>query len=165
MRVVVVGATGNVGTSLVRALAGDAGIESVVGIARRLPTLDVAKTEWIEGDVSRSDLVPLLRGADTVVHLAWLIQPSHDPGLLHRVNVEGSQRVFEAVAEAGVRSSTRLPSARTPRVRSTGSSTRPGRSAAFGRASTGGRRPKSSVVSTCSSRSTRRFESRGCGRD
>jgi nucleoside-diphosphate-sugar epimerase len=36
MRVVVIGATGNVGTSTVRALAADPAVDSIVGIARRL---------------------------------------------------------------------------------------------------------------------------------
>jgi UDP-glucose 4-epimerase len=102
MRVVVVGATGNVGTSLLAALADEDRVESVLGIARRRPELHVDKVEWAEADVTSSDLVPLFRGADAVVHLAWLIQPSRDLQLLRRVNVEGSERVFEAVAEADV---------------------------------------------------------------
>src|SRR4051794_29030814 len=101
MRVVVVGATGNVGTSLLAALAEDDQVDSVVGVARRRPELRVDKVEWAEADVASSDLVPLFRGADAVVHLAWLIQPSRDLQLLRRVNVGGSERVFEAVAEAG----------------------------------------------------------------
>jgi hypothetical protein len=40
-------------------------------------------------DVAGSDLVRLFRGADAVVHLAWLIQPARDPDLLWRVNVQG----------------------------------------------------------------------------
>jgi len=102
VRVVVVGASGNAGTSVLRALARDPAIESVVGVARRRPQLDVAKTEWSVADVAESDLVPIFRGADAVVHLAWLIQPARDPQLLWRVNVEGSIRVFRAVADAGV---------------------------------------------------------------
>jgi nucleoside-diphosphate-sugar epimerase len=46
--------------------------------------------------------VPHFRGADAVVHLAWLIQPSRDLSLLWRTNVDGSTRLFRAVAEAGV---------------------------------------------------------------
>ena len=102
MRVVVVGATGNVGTSVLAALAEEHQVESVLGVARRRPELQVDKVEWAEADVASSDLVPLFRGADAVVHLAWLIQPSRDLELLRRVNVDGSERVFKAVAEAGV---------------------------------------------------------------
>jgi UDP-glucose 4-epimerase len=102
MRVVVVGASGNVGTSLLERLAGDPGVESILGLARRRPQLDVPKTEWAEADVASSDLVPHFRGADCVVHLAWLIQPARDRRRLWRANVEGSARVFRAVADAGV---------------------------------------------------------------
>ena len=102
MRVVVVGATGNVGTSLLTALADDPEVESVLGVARRTPTADFPKTEWARGDIADDDLVPRFRGADAVVHLAWVIQPSHDPKLLWRINVEGTTRVLDAVAAAGV---------------------------------------------------------------
>jgi len=102
VRVVVVGATGNVGTSLLSVLAEDDRIDSVVGVARRLPRLEVPKVEWARADVASTDLEPIFRGADAVVHLAWLIQPSRDQALLRRVNVEGSARVFHAVAAAGV---------------------------------------------------------------
>jgi nucleoside-diphosphate-sugar epimerase len=102
MRVVVVGGTGNVGTSLVEALEADSSVESILGLARRRPRLELAKTEWAEADVVSSDLVPHFRGADAVVHLAWAIQPSRDPSELWRVNVLGSERVFRAVAEARV---------------------------------------------------------------
>jgi UDP-glucose 4-epimerase len=102
MRVVVVGATGNVGTSLLHQLANDGDVESVVGIARRRPNLEFPKTTWVEADIVSSDLVSHFRGADAVVHLAWVIQPSRDLGFLWQVNVEGSTRVFRAVADAGV---------------------------------------------------------------
>src|SRR5919199_1050126 len=103
MRLVVVGATGNVGTSLLRAVERDAQVESVLGVARRRPDLVVDKTEWAEADVTRDELVALFRGADVVVHLAWAIQPSRDLLSLWRINVEGSARVFRAVADAGVK--------------------------------------------------------------
>ena len=104
MRVVITGATGNAGTSLLGALAHEDRVDSIVGIARRLPEITLPKTEWVSADVARDDLVPLFRGADAVVHLAWLIQPSHDLDTLRATNVEGSRRVFTAVARAEVRS-------------------------------------------------------------
>ena len=102
MRIVVVGATGNVGTSVLRALGQDERAESVLGIARRIPQREYPKVEWRSADVVRDDLADHFRGADAVVHLAWVIQPSRDLDHLYRVNVEGSQRLFRAVAEANV---------------------------------------------------------------
>jgi UDP-glucose 4-epimerase len=78
VRVVVVGATGNVGTSLLGALSADPDVESVLGLARRLPRLRMPKVAWAVADITRDELAPRFRGADAVVHLAWAIQPSHD---------------------------------------------------------------------------------------
>ena len=103
MRVVVVGATGNIGTSLVRALTADPEVTSVLGLARRLPRWHPEGVEWATADIATDDLVRHLRGADAVVHLAWLFQPTHDPVLTWRVNALGGIRVFRAAAEAGVR--------------------------------------------------------------
>ncbi|WP_188189290.1 NAD-dependent epimerase/dehydratase family protein [Nonomuraea sp. SYSU D8015] len=102
MRVVVVGATGNVGTSVVRALAADESVSSIVGVARRLPGWRIDRTDWRQADVASSDLTRIFDGADVVVHLAWLFQPTRDPATTWRANVLGSMRVFRAVAEAGV---------------------------------------------------------------
>lgn len=102
MRVVVAGATGNVGTSVLAALADEPAVRSIVGIARRRPAVGRPKVEWRPADVTHDDLVALFAGADAVVHLVWIVQPNRDEDALHRVNVEGSLRVFEAVARAEV---------------------------------------------------------------
>jgi nucleoside-diphosphate-sugar epimerase len=99
---VVLGATGNVGTSVVAALAEDPRVASILGVARRLPQWSMPRTEWAQADIGRDDLVSLFRGADVVIHLAWLIQPSHSPLITWRTNVGGSLRVFQAAAEARV---------------------------------------------------------------
>jgi nucleoside-diphosphate-sugar epimerase len=102
MRVVIVGATGNIGTSLIRALADEPRVTSVLGMARRLPDWQAAKTEWVAADIATDDLAPHFRGAAAVVHLAWLFQPIRDPITTWNTNVAGGMRVFQAVAEAGV---------------------------------------------------------------
>ncbi|MBO3749529.1 NAD-dependent epimerase/dehydratase family protein [Streptosporangiaceae bacterium NEAU-GS5] len=102
MRVVVVGATGNVGTSVVQALEGDPAVTSIVGVARRLPRWRPEKTEWRAADVRTADLTEIFAGADVVVHLAWLFQPARDGQITWRNNVLGSIRVFDAVAAANV---------------------------------------------------------------
>jgi UDP-glucose 4-epimerase len=102
VRVVVVGATGNVGTSVLRALADEPGVDSILGLARRIPEARFPKTEWRQADIVRTPLRPHFQDADAVVHLAWLIQPGRDKQTLYEVNVDGSARVFAAAAAAGV---------------------------------------------------------------
>lgn len=102
MRVVVTGATGNVGLGLLRALSGDPEVESVLGIARRSPRLTLPRTTWLEVDVAGADLSSSFAGADAVVHLAWLIQPSRREDITDAVNVEGTRRVLDGVAAADV---------------------------------------------------------------
>ena len=102
MRIAVIGGTGNVGTSVIQALAADDSVDSILGIARRRPDWQPDKTEWATADITSDDLATHLRGADVAVHLAWAIQPSRDGDELRRVNVTGSERVFAAAAEAGV---------------------------------------------------------------
>lgn len=65
MRVVVVGTTGNVGTSLLDALSGEDRVSSVLGISRR-PATDVSrypKTDFVATDVATSELAHHFRGA------------------------------------------------------------------------------------------------------
>jgi nucleoside-diphosphate-sugar epimerase len=102
MRVVVTGASGNVGTSVLEALGRELRVKEIVGIARRVPEVQMPKVEWVGADVTEDDLVPVFAGADTVVHLAWAIQPSRDEAVTERINVEGTRRVLDAVARAGV---------------------------------------------------------------
>jgi nucleoside-diphosphate-sugar epimerase len=114
MRVVVIGASGNVGTGVLRRLREDPTVTSLVGVVRRTPQgpppppYDTA--EWHAVDVGAPGpdalVVDRLRrvvaGADAVIHLAWLIQPSHDRDQLRRVNVDGMRRVVAAVVAAAV---------------------------------------------------------------
>ncbi|GAA2181535.1 hypothetical protein GCM10009847_23690 [Leucobacter tardus] len=113
MRVVVVGATGNIGTAVLRALHETDEVTSVVGVARRRPDSGVvpyADVAWHSIDIAaasteldaRAALESVFTGADAVIHLAWLIQPNTDRSLLRRVNVAGTERVARAAAAAGV---------------------------------------------------------------
>jgi UDP-glucose 4-epimerase len=114
VRVAIVGASGNHGTALLRRFRGDPIITSVVGVARRVPSGDVPEpydvAEWVACDIGRPGpdapvvdrLVSAFAGADAVVHLAWLIQPSHMRQALRLTNVDGTRRVIGAVRRAGV---------------------------------------------------------------
>lgn len=115
MRVVVVGASGNAGTGVLRALHDAPEITEVVGVSRRRPDLTSEPfrgTGWVQRDVALGDgtrdgalvddLAGVFAGADAVVHLAWLIQPNRDRALLRRTNVDGTRTVARAAAAAGV---------------------------------------------------------------
>ncbi|MEH1012451.1 NAD-dependent epimerase/dehydratase family protein [Micromonospora sp. CPCC 206060] len=109
MRIVIVGASGNVGTALLRRLHREPGLE-LVGVARRPPQAGAGTpydaVRWHAQDIgvpgAADELTRICTGADAVVHLAWQIQPSHDQQVLHRTNVAGSRAVFDAVRRAGV---------------------------------------------------------------
>ena len=76
MRIVVIGATGNVGSALMPALRAAQPDADLVGVARRLPGTDVVaadpRTTWRTADIG-ADPLDVVAGADVVVHLAWQI--------------------------------------------------------------------------------------------
>jgi nucleoside-diphosphate-sugar epimerase len=103
--IVVVGASGNVGTALLRRLRAEGG-HQIVGVARRIPSgAEYAGIDWRACDIGAPDatgtLSGIFQGADAVVHLAWQIQPSHDRAALRRTNVDGSRAVIDAAVRAG----------------------------------------------------------------
>jgi nucleoside-diphosphate-sugar epimerase len=108
VKIVVVGASGNIGTALLRRLSTRPGEHSLTAVARRIPERvePYAAARWERIDISdpaaTQQLTYLFDGVDAVVHLAWQIQPSHDAAMLRRVNREGSERVVRAALGAGV---------------------------------------------------------------
>lgn len=108
-RIVITGASGNVGTGVLRALASSLPDDEVLGVCRRPPCGPVTSSSvsWHSVDLSgRSacdDLGPAMRGADVVIHLALGLRPADDEDYLYRVNVAGTKAVLNAMAAAGVR--------------------------------------------------------------
>ncbi|RFA23550.1 NAD-dependent epimerase/dehydratase family protein [Subtercola boreus] len=109
MRIVVVGATGNLGTATLRRLADAPGVTEIVGVARRTPTQTeppYSGVQWksidIGGPSAVAELTHAFTGADAVVHLGWALQPSHDEPAMWRTNVTGTANVLRAAAAATV---------------------------------------------------------------
>ncbi len=108
MRIVITGASGNMGTALLRRLSADSADHQVVGICRRppdpVPPYD--RVTWVALDLAdpaaEDMLSPVMDHADAVVHLAWGFQPSHDTDYLERLDVGGTSAVLAAAARAGV---------------------------------------------------------------
>ena len=97
MRVVITGASGNVGTALLRALPAE---HRVVGVVRRPPMQQgvYQRADWCSLDLAEDDAIAELRrvfdGADVVVHLAWGFQPTRDTRYLTRLGVGGTSAVL-----------------------------------------------------------------------
>lgn len=107
MRIVVTGASGNIGTALLRQLVRTGGHE-LIGVVRRPPPPDAVygKVTWHPVDLATSaaprELSRIFDGADTVVHLAWGFQPTRNTEYLRQVAVGGSTAVLDAAHRANV---------------------------------------------------------------
>ena len=122
MRIAITGATGNVGTSVLAALSGDETVEEIVGIARRRPGISLpAHALGLRGRRARRPHRGASAGADAVVHLAWLIQPSRDRRDDARSSTSMARGAYSRrpLPPASRRSSTRRRSAPTRRARRT----------------------------------------------
>jgi UDP-glucose 4-epimerase len=109
LTVAVTGASGNLGTALLRRLtAPGSGVREIRGLARRRPPQvePYGGVRWHLVDLGEPagerELAEFVEGVDAVVHLAWALQPGRRSDELRRVNVEGTRRVVRAAAAAGV---------------------------------------------------------------
>ncbi|HWB78874.1 MAG TPA: SDR family oxidoreductase [Nannocystaceae bacterium] len=104
-RALVTGGTGFIGSHVVRALL-DRSVEVRALVLPGDPAVHLRDlpVEQIAGDVCDAAALALaMRGIDHVFHLAAIyLLWSPDPGLMHRVNVEGTRNVLEQAARAGV---------------------------------------------------------------
>jgi nucleoside-diphosphate-sugar epimerase len=106
LTVAVTGPTGTFGFGLLPLLQADDRIGRVVGIARRPFDPDEhgwTKMEYRQGDVRDVDaLTTAFRGADVVVHLAFLIVGGTRE-TTRAINVEGTLNAFRAASAAGAK--------------------------------------------------------------
>ena len=105
LTVAVTGPTGEIGKPFIRQLEKAKEVTKIVGMARR--PFDPAahgwkKTEYVQGDITdKKDVAALVKGADVVVHLAFIVLGASDS--TRDINLEGSRNVFEAARDAKVK--------------------------------------------------------------
>ena len=99
------GASGYVGSLLIRRLEGSDDVESILALDVRDPGSPFGdRVSFVRQDVSRP--FPELfaeHGVDTVVHLAYVLRQGRDREANRRVNVDGTTHTLEACRRGGVR--------------------------------------------------------------
>lgn len=98
MRVLVTGATGFMGTQMIKFLSTQNNIR-ITGLARKITDCfsNVQKLDWVEGDILNLDkIVEIISDVqpDAVLHLAGLNHGSIQN--LHKINVTGTQNILDA---------------------------------------------------------------------
>jgi nucleoside-diphosphate-sugar epimerase len=105
LTVAITGPTGEIGKAVVAALERSREVSAILGMARR--PFDPGAWGWKkvayrQGDVLDRDAVAaLVRDADVVVHLAFMIMGGAEES--REVNLVGSRNVFEAAVAAGAK--------------------------------------------------------------
>ena len=104
LTVAVTGPTGEIGKPFVQALERTREVRRIAGMARSPfdpSSLGWRKTEYRQGDITnREDVDALVKDADVVVHLAFIVLGASDA--TRDINLEGSRNVFQAAVDAGV---------------------------------------------------------------
>lgn len=105
LTVAVTGPTGEIGQAVVGALDRSRGVGRVLGMARKAFSPGEQgwkKVSYRQGDVlDRAAVDALVKDADVVVHLAFIIMGGADES--RAVNLDGSRNVFEAAVSAGAK--------------------------------------------------------------
>jgi UDP-glucose 4-epimerase len=105
MRYLITGGSGYIGTRLVELLSRREDTEKIVIADVVPPRAYRPKTEFERVDVrDRGAVHSALKRAkpDVLVHLAFILNPSHDEAFMYEVDVNGTHNVLEAAAEVGI---------------------------------------------------------------
>jgi UDP-glucose 4-epimerase len=106
VRYLITGGSGYIGGRLIDELSTREETELIVDLDVRPPTRQWPKTEFVKGDVR--DRVAIKRlmekhQIEALVHLAFILNPIRDEAKMYDVDVNGTQAVLQAAAEAEVK--------------------------------------------------------------
>jgi UDP-glucose 4-epimerase len=105
VRYLITGGSCYIGSRLNEILAAREEVEQIVNLDVRPPARPQAKATFVRGDVRDFAAVrDLLESTqpDALVHLAFLLNPIRDEALMYDIDVNGTEAVLRAAAEAGI---------------------------------------------------------------
>ena len=104
LRVAVTGAAGYIGSLLIESLQEHESIEYILATDIRSPrSAHNERVEFVRHDITEP--FPTLfkqRHIDVVVHLAYILNPGHNPDLARQVNVVGTEHLLQACSIADI---------------------------------------------------------------
>jgi len=104
VRYLITGGAGYIGGRLIDELSGRDETELIVIVDVNAPKRQWPKTQFVKGDVrDRNAIQQLLEQhkIDSLVHLAFILNPIHDEAMMYDVDVNGTQAVLQAASDAG----------------------------------------------------------------
>jgi len=102
-RILVTGAAGYIGAHLVEALCSWDQADLVIGVDIVEPSFEDERYRFVRRDI-REPVVDLVRdhGIETVIHLAYVVAPTHNKEEMKAVNLNGAVNVLDACKSADV---------------------------------------------------------------
>ena len=106
VRYLITGGSGYIGGRLTDELSAREETEMIVDVDVSPPKRTWPKTQFVKGDVrDRAAIRELLERheIDTLLHLAFVLNPIRDEAMMYDIDVNGTQAMLRAAAEAGVK--------------------------------------------------------------
>jgi UDP-glucose 4-epimerase len=104
VRYLITGGSGYIGSRLIEILGAREDVEQIVNVDVRPPARPHAKATYTRGDVRDYGAIRELlerNQPEALVHLAFLLNPIRDEARMYDIDVNGTQAVLRAAAEAG----------------------------------------------------------------
>lgn len=103
--VAVTGCSGYIGSRLLRFMDGSEKVSKIIGVDVNPPRYSTDKMDFHHMDVRDPALTNLfsLNDVQTVVHLAFIVNPLHDDAHMHDIDVNGTRNVLAATAACGAK--------------------------------------------------------------
>ncbi|MEO7571375.1 MAG: NAD-dependent epimerase/dehydratase family protein [Acidimicrobiales bacterium] len=92
------------GSRVAQALEADPGVDVIVGLDRKEPTVPLERTEYVRSDESYSILARIVKAAriDTIVHTFLVVDSTQMRSrTIHEINVIGTMNLFAAASAPG----------------------------------------------------------------
>ena len=103
-RVLITGLSTFWGGRLAQALEADPGVDVIIGLDTREPTVKLERTEYVRSDENYSILSRIVRatGVDTIAHTFLVVDSTQmSSRAMHEINVIGTMNLFAAASAAG----------------------------------------------------------------